>query len=280
MSALISAVFDACICIQVLSWPRGIPLQWKNTNQFMWDTMLKFSRDPAKDPEVLPRDKLIFSGGSGWGPRPRIIECVSERVREKDWLVISGLERIDYYRAMTTTKFGLALPGLGYDCFRLWELMLLGTIPIMERGVGYDRTLWRLPALLLDDFADVSTELLQQAYVEALYRAKEFEYFRLKQSYWAELLFNVSATGSLESMLSRHPMSAEDAGFTRPRVRYDCGVAGELCGKGTKRIPKRSCVSDVDGGYFTGKKKKMKLMEQEEAALQRVRQQDEEAVGP
>jgi hypothetical protein len=48
------------------------------------------------------------------------------------------------------------LPGLGYDCFRSvrvslspflssrldrnWEMLTMGTIGIIERGVGFDRT--------------------------------------------------------------------------------------------------------------------------------------------
>ena len=38
----------------------------------------------------------------------------------------------------------------------------------MERGVGMDRTLWRLPALLVDDFDEINPELLHSAYVEVI----------------------------------------------------------------------------------------------------------------
>jgi hypothetical protein len=38
----------------------------------------------------------------------------------------------------------------------------------MERGVGMDRTLWRLPALLVDDFDKINPELLHSAYVEVI----------------------------------------------------------------------------------------------------------------
>jgi hypothetical protein len=35
-----------------------------------------------------------------------------------------------------------------------------------------DRTLHRLPALLVEDLSEVTLELLRQAYVEAVYRAE------------------------------------------------------------------------------------------------------------
>ena len=46
-----------------------------------------------------------------------------------------------------TARAVLSLPGLGYDCFRIWESLLAGAMPVLERGTGLDRTLYRLPAL-------------------------------------------------------------------------------------------------------------------------------------
>jgi hypothetical protein len=247
----------------------------------MWDAMHTIINEK-------PRDALLFSGASAWGPRPAILQCIGEKLNKDDFLQIGRLSRGGYYTAMGSAKFGLSLPGLGYDCFRLWELMLLGTIPVIERGIGFDRTLWRLPALVVDDFADVSTDLLRQAYVEAVYRAKDFEYFRLKQSYWANLLFNVSSAGTIDPMLHFHPMAAQDVEFTRPRERYDCGegespsnAAGPLCGPGTKRIPAQHCKMNVTGGYNTGRNRKQKRIdaELEKEQLELVRKADEAAAG-
>lgn len=288
---------------KILTWPRGIPLHWKHSDRLMWKAMrgiLQFadggssssssgssgstsssnsvsaSTSDADSEALAPvhRTTLLFSGSSSWGPRPAILDCVRKRVDERDFLKVDRIGRDKFYIEMGRAKFGLALPGLGYDCFRLWELMLLGTIPVIERGIGFDRSLWRLPALIVDDFADVSSEMLRQAYVDALYNADGFEFHRLRQSYWEELLFRTSAEQSIDFMLRQHPMEAEDAAFTRPRERYDCGwvkqtdtspatshydvYAGPKCGAGTKRIPQQSCVADVSGGYFTGRTKKQK----------------------
>ena len=45
-----------------------------------------------------------------------------------------------------------------------------GGVLVVERGVGLDRTFWRLPVLLLDDFSVLNPQMLKQAYVEAMYR--------------------------------------------------------------------------------------------------------------
>ena len=49
-------------------------------------------------------------------------------------------ERRKYYLALAKARFGLAMPGVGYDSFRLWETMTMGSVAIVERGVGFDRT--------------------------------------------------------------------------------------------------------------------------------------------
>ena len=262
---------------KLLTIPRGIPLTWQHTAKLMWDTQRKVLSEVKKT-------KLLFAASSNWGARGQMIRCISSKFQVADFEGHSAaptihkkmsqikVDRRHYYEKLGGTYFGLALPGLGYDCFRTWELLTMGTIVVLERGVGLDRTvrfshlppfistilaslttlhlhltsplsleqLWRLPALLLDDFADVTPDLLRSAYVEAVYRAKEFEFERLTQSYWYSVITNVSATMSMRPLLDAFPMRAEDANFCRPRVPYPCGKT-DTCGPGTKRIPAVSC---------------------------------------
>lgn len=92
----------------------------------------------------------------------------------------------------------------------------------------------------MDDFAEITPELLRQAYVEAVYRAEEFEFQRLKQSYWWEIIAQVARNRSTAKLLEYLPAEAQDATFTRPREPYVCATAG-ACGPGTKRTPRKSC---------------------------------------
>lgn len=77
---------------------------------------------------------------------------------------------------------------------------------------------------------------------EAIYRdlRHEFDYNKLKQSYWYGILTNVSLLMNNQNMFVRFPVSVEDGNFTRPRDRFNCDEIGG-CSKGTKRTPKRSC---------------------------------------
>ena len=116
----------------------------------------------------------------------------------------------------------------------------MGSIAVIEKSVGFERTMWRMPALFVDDFHDVTPELLRAAYVEAMYRKDEFEYHRLKMSFWWNVIMNISSTRSSEPLLEAFPVEAEDTNFTRPRVPFSCWETN-TCGVGTKRIPKTSC---------------------------------------
>jgi len=94
----------------------------------------------------------------------------------------------------------------------------------------------------VEDFDLVTPALLRSAYVEALYRAEEFEFERLTQSFWWTFIANVSTTMSREAIdIPFPPNLSEDSTFARPKVPYDCGSNMEKCGPGTKRTPRSSC---------------------------------------
>lgn len=118
----------------------------------------------------------------------------------------------------------------------------------MEKGTGLDRSLYKLPALLLDDFADATPEIIRQAYVEALYRIDEWDYTRITERHWQRIIYMASRTGNIDYMLKLHPMEAEDPTFTRPLIPFDCEKIGG-CGAGTKRVPKRSCAIDPNTDF-------------------------------
>jgi hypothetical protein len=108
--------------------------------------------------------------------------------------------------------------------------------------------LWRLPALLVEDFDEVTPSLLETAYVEALYRSNEFEFNRLTQSFWYTLVMNVSSSMSSQPLLDLFPPESEDPTFTLPKKRFDCWLTNS-CGVGTKRISKTFCVGDPGDKY-------------------------------
>lgn len=223
---------------KLVSAPRGLPLTFPNNPKIVWDSMRQLIGKK--------KSQNIFLSSSTWGYRPKLIACLRSKFNENDFHSASYSENLqgrlqpeDYYLRMGTSRFGFALPGLGYDTFRLWELLTVGSIPIIEKGVGLDKPLWRLPALLVEDYDLVTPELLRTAYVEAMYRADEFEFERLRQSWWWTFIMNISSSKSSQAVLDKFPLESEDPEFTRPFERFSCPDGG--CGKGTKRTPSSYC---------------------------------------
>ena len=227
---------------KVISLPRGV---LPDVAKIIWDESQRVVRMDVR------KDTLLFVASSNWGPRPMIIECV--RSLMQGHLSVGGgtngrLDNREFMKKMSGSMAVLCVPGLGYDTFRLWEALASGSMPVLERGVGFDRSLYKLPALLVDDFADLTPSLVKQAYVEALYRADDWDYKRMTTRWWERLLYKVSETGSISHLSRLHPIFPENSLFTRPMVPFDCIKIGG-CGHGTKRVPKRSCAIDFDANY-------------------------------
>lgn len=227
---------------KVLSAPRGLPLAFTNNAQIVYDAQ-RLLLQPGNE-----KDQLVFLSASTWGYRPVLIKCIQKSFSAADFQHGAYSDNLQgrmgqepYYNRLGRSRFGLALPGLGYDTFRLWELLTVGSIPVLEKGVGLDRTLWRLPALLVDDFALLTPALLRTAYVEALYRADDWQFARLTQSWWMQLVMNISRHSSSAPLMDAFPPEAQDGAFTRPREPFSCGDGGRGCEAGTKRTPSRYC---------------------------------------
>jgi hypothetical protein len=202
------------------------------------------------------KTQLLFSALSDWGHRPAIVACVKQKMdpesvhenpykalhyKEMKGAVDTNLGKLYYLLEMANCRAVLCVSGLGADSYRIWEALAMGSMPVVERGLGLDRTFYRLPVLLLDDFYEISTFIVKQAYIEALYRVNDWDYDRITTRHWQRLISEVSFSGSIDFMLDKHPVEAMDIYFTRPLVPFSCSNG---CGAGTKRTPVKSCAID------------------------------------
>jgi hypothetical protein len=91
------------------------------------------------------------------------------------------VSRESSWRHQTGYAFVLSPRGGGYDCHRTWEALLLGCIPIVKRS-GMDPVFADLPVLLVDDWSDITEELLEKTQTE--FSTKEFDRKKLCLTYW------------------------------------------------------------------------------------------------
>ena len=77
------------------------------------------------------------------------------------------------------------LRGLPLGIKRGGGALYLGAIPVVERtGGGWDDVFLDLPVLLVNDFGDVTQELLEASYPRLLARCGAFDYRKLTKAYW------------------------------------------------------------------------------------------------
>ena len=61
-----------------------------------------------------------------------------------------------FYEQIAKAKFVLCPSGIGMDSFRIWESLMLGSIPIVESNAGLDRTYSNLPVLVVANYSQVN----------------------------------------------------------------------------------------------------------------------------
>ena len=134
----------------------------------------------------------------------RIVMCYSnfnikdEAYRKYDWdrqdaldnipadLIFKEQKRIPHKETfINQSKYAfVASPhGNGLDCHRTWEALVLGCIPIV-RSSAIDYLFDDLPALIVQDWKDITKELLENTIHE--YKNKTFNYDKLTFKYWMD----------------------------------------------------------------------------------------------
>jgi hypothetical protein len=86
--------------------------------------------------------------------------------------------------------FVLSPRGNGLDCYRTWEALLIGTIPICLRST-LDPLYDGLPVLLVASWDDVTQELLLKKYKEFTNNKDMYNHERMFAQYWIDTIKDV-----------------------------------------------------------------------------------------
>ena len=98
-----------------------------------------------------------------------------------------------YLAEMRNSKFVLSPGGMGLDCYRHWEALLMGAIPVLEhlnRTDGWYRTLSNLPVVWIDSYDNLTPQYLEREYERIIQQASTFNYEKLTKSYWVQMIQN------------------------------------------------------------------------------------------
>lgn len=86
-----------------------------------------------------------------------------------------------YMESMAQCVFTLAPRGLGPDSYRVWESLLVGSIPIIKSS-ALDPLLKKLPVLIISRWDQITEEFLVKKYKEI--SSKKYDIKRLYMNYW------------------------------------------------------------------------------------------------
>lgn len=104
-----------CTHPKIISFPLGV-----NDYRSVWRYMQVGIRTNAL------KKRLLFSASSNYAFRPQLRSCVA-KVMGNDFFFPSKLLSFNsFYNILLSARAVLAMPGLGYDTYRLWESLYLG----------------------------------------------------------------------------------------------------------------------------------------------------------
>ena len=92
-----------------------------------------------------------------------------------------GTKRDDVWKQQSKYSFVISPFGLGIDCHRTWEALVLGCIPIVKKS-PICSVFDDLPVLIVDEWRDLNASLLNKTLIE--FSKKEFKMGKLTMKYW------------------------------------------------------------------------------------------------
>jgi hypothetical protein len=100
-----------------------------------------------------------------------------------------SINRYETWGKYTQYAFVVSPRGNGYDTIRTWEALMLGCIVIIRRyeHSGLNVLFENLPVLIVDNWRDITRELLDQTIIE--FSTRVFQYEKLSMKYWIDKVY-------------------------------------------------------------------------------------------
>ena len=144
---------------------------------------------------LVNRSQLLMINSSPTKLRDAQIETVLSNFKETGVTNSYGESLENYYMELRRSKFIACPSGLGWDTYRIWEALYLGTIPVIERyhrQDGWHRTLDNLPIVWVESFQDsaFNESYLWKEYKKVTNHLEFFEIEKLTKCYWKKLVLS------------------------------------------------------------------------------------------
>lgn len=149
--------------------PLGLPIHYgvdptttRNSLETIQTMKTVRLRQISRYPYVQRQRSTIFfdrgtMGGSARRTREREQATVALASCSNIHVLAQPLPTIKYWETMSTYSFAVAVTGVGWDTFRIWELLFFGTVPIVKRSPLTDYLLEpaHVPVLIVDEWDEI-----------------------------------------------------------------------------------------------------------------------------
>ena len=168
----------------------------------------------ALDGTQNKKTRVVLINNSGWWYRARVNAYFKEFFGEKNTYSFKKgaistktpkQRNIEYLIEILKSKFVICPPGIGYDTYRMWEVLTLGSIPVVESSPGLDKTYALLPVLVVHDLLRITPAWLERKYHCFMKNYNKWKFEILTQNYWDNAIATVLGTGSTVKLSKLHP---------------------------------------------------------------------------
>lgn len=106
--------------------------------------------------------------------------------QEYSWAVSPGKKTSEEYLIdLSQSKFVISPRGAGLDCYRTWEALTMGAIPVVKTS-DLDPMFDELPVLIIQNWEEVTEEFLLQKYEE--FQKKTFKLDKIYGAWWIDFI--------------------------------------------------------------------------------------------
>lgn len=174
---------------KIISLPLGHPI---NAVAGLFKQLMTWKTNKAAYPAKV---RLLLINNSCYRHRRQLTADLEKRLLRFNSYGLLSKEQ--FMEAVASSKFVFCPSGLGWDCYRIWEVLLLGSIPIIEHSPGHpkhgwDRTLDDLPVLWVVNFSEVTVELLEASYVKLVAKHGSYNFAKLTQKFWEDRIYKAA----------------------------------------------------------------------------------------
>jgi hypothetical protein len=131
----------------------------------------------------VAKNKLLYANFATDSNRGKERAAVWHLFKDKDYCYKSKSNKPykQYLQDLAESKFVLSPRGSGWDCYRTWEALIVGSYPIVRRS-PIDGLYKDLPVVIVDNWTTVTPEFLEKKYQE--FSAKTWNFEKLYAPYW------------------------------------------------------------------------------------------------